>query len=191
MNSSKQTFYIDQSVIRGVRIVAFMCLFPAVVVIWVCTQMAGPVNFEQAAFFFILVLAAFSMNLVLVRKIWRKVPSNSQTGTMTIGPGGLQYDVGPHRRNIAWTDVKTALPVQPKGRKNPAAIWLTRQEDPKVTLSLGLMVGRSLGKDLGKPIDRDDGIVIPTALFGKRSCLPILNAITPFLAQTKFPLHGE
>lgn len=190
MSSSKQTFHIDQSVIRAIRIVAFMCLSPAVVLIWACTQVAEPVNSEELFFITFLLFAAFGMNFILVRKVWRKVPPNSQRGTLTIGPDGLQYDVGPYTRHINWADVKTALSVQPKGRKNPAAIWLTRQEDPKVTLSFGLMVGRSLEKDLGKPIDRDDGIVIPTFLFGARKCQSILDAITPFLAPTKAPANG-
>jgi len=190
MQGNKQTFHIDQSVITSIRIVAFMCLSPAVVLIWAGTQMEGPANSEELFFIAFLLFAAFGMNYILVRKVWRKVPPNSKAGTLKIGPDGLQYDVGPYQRNITWSDVKTALPVQPKGRKNPAAIWLTRQEDPKVTLSFGLMVGRSLEKDLGKPIDRDDGIVIPTALFGKRSCQPILSAITPFLASMKAPQNG-
>lgn len=185
MNSSTKTFYVDQASIRSLRFVALMCLSPGLVVLWACTQLSEPISFEDdfqtSSYLIILVLAALGMTLILFRKMWRKVPPNSKQGSLTIGPDGIHYDVGPHQRNIPWGNLKTAVSVHPKGRKNPAAIWLTQQEDPKVTVSFGLMVARSLQRDFGKPIDRDDGIVIPTVLFGHLSCQPILNTIKPFV----------
>lgn len=133
---------------------------------------------------FLVVLFLLAVGLPMLKAVLdlRKTPAGAGEGTLSVGDEGIDYQVGPYRTSVSWQRIHDAYAITPSGRSEPTAIWLTHAPEPPPGSARAHVIGAATQKNHARPLEREDGVVLPTVLFGREAPKAILAAITPHLS---------
>jgi hypothetical protein len=122
-------------------------------------------------------VTALTVAMTLAWAGWRRIPRKAASGTLEVGPDGVEYRVGLDRFRIPWDHITAIHPVRQTAGKPPIAFWLPKDRPTGLTRSQEFALYRTLHRSPYRPVERPDGMLLPLRLFGTAGARQIIDTL--------------
>ena len=143
----------------------------------------GDLTPGMTAFVYGILGIAFIGPFIIAWVFYRRVPRNAEDGTLTLHPDRVEYRIGKHEAEVAWSEVGSVHPVLPEFNKTPTALWLAKRDIEALNPSQLHLLRTSMAHRLVTPKQLGGGLLLPLGLFHNDDAKRIVEVARKVLSE--------